>query len=178
MLGGGYVGLELAQTYRRFGSEVTVIEAGPEFMGREDQTSRTRCSGPARGRYFGLCCCRHTGREAPFRRPSDPHRPHAGRRGETPRKSYPRRAGRVPRYGRNQIRGSRVELDTRGYIRVNDRLETTVPNVSGCRWTGGSPQFTHVSVDDFRIIADNLTAARAARGTGWCRLRVHRSTLR
>jgi pyruvate/2-oxoglutarate dehydrogenase complex dihydrolipoamide dehydrogenase (E3) component len=49
-----------------------------------------------------------------------------------------------------------VELDTRGYIKVNDRLQTTAPNVWAIGECAGSPQFTHVSEDDFRIIRDNL----------------------
>ena len=49
-----------------------------------------------------------------------------------------------------------VELDTRGYIRVNDRLETTAADVWAIGECAGSPQFTHVSEDDFRVIRDNL----------------------
>ena len=53
-----------------------------------------------------------------------------------------------------------VELDVHGYIRVNDRLETTVPDVWALRECAGSPQFTHVSVDDFRIIRDNMAGGK------------------
>jgi pyruvate/2-oxoglutarate dehydrogenase complex dihydrolipoamide dehydrogenase (E3) component len=58
-----------------------------------------------------------------------------------------------------------VELDAHGYIRVNERLETTTPNVWAIGESAGSPQFTHVSIDAFRIIRDNLAGAnRSTRG--------------
>src|SRR5207244_6776602 len=53
-----------------------------------------------------------------------------------------------------------VELDTRGYIRVNERLETSAPEVWAIGECAGSPQFTHVSIDDFRIIRDNLAGGK------------------
>jgi pyruvate/2-oxoglutarate dehydrogenase complex dihydrolipoamide dehydrogenase (E3) component len=68
-------------------------------------------------------------------------------------------AGRVPNTAGIGLEEVGVELDARGYIRVNDRLETTAPNVWALGECAGSPQFTHVSVDDFRIIADNQAGA-------------------
>ena len=53
-----------------------------------------------------------------------------------------------------------VELDNRGYIRVNERLETTAPDVWAIGECAGSPQFTHVSVDDFRIVRDNMAGGK------------------
>jgi pyruvate/2-oxoglutarate dehydrogenase complex dihydrolipoamide dehydrogenase (E3) component len=61
-----------------------------------------------------------------------------------------------------------VALDDRGYVRVNERLETA-PGVWVMGECAGSPQFTHASVDDFRIIRDNLAEGRAARAIAWCR---------
>ena len=65
-------------------------------------------------------------------------------------------AGRVPNTAGIGLEEAGVELDGRGYIRVNERLETTAPNVWAIGECAGSPQFTHVSIDDFRIIRDNL----------------------
>jgi pyruvate/2-oxoglutarate dehydrogenase complex dihydrolipoamide dehydrogenase (E3) component len=53
-----------------------------------------------------------------------------------------------------------VELDQRGYVRVNDRLETTASNVWAIGECAGSPQFTHASLDDFRVIRDNLAGGK------------------
>ncbi|MBV9585732.1 MAG: FAD-dependent oxidoreductase, partial [Alphaproteobacteria bacterium] len=65
-------------------------------------------------------------------------------------------AGRVPNTAGIGLEEAGVELDGRGYIRVNERLETTAPNVWAIGECAGSPQFTHASQDDFRIIRDNL----------------------
>jgi len=65
-------------------------------------------------------------------------------------------AGRVPNTAGIGLDVAGVELDARGYIRVNERLETTAPNVWAIGECAGSPQFTHASVDDFRVIRDNL----------------------
>jgi len=66
-------------------------------------------------------------------------------------------AGRIPNTASIGLEEAGVELDGRGYIRVNERLETTAPNVWAMGECAGSPQFTHVSEDDFRIIRDNLS---------------------
>ena len=65
-------------------------------------------------------------------------------------------AGRIPNTTGIGLEQTGVELDTRGYIRVNERLETAASGIWALGECAGSPQFTHVSVDDFRIIADNL----------------------
>ena len=69
-------------------------------------------------------------------------------------------AGRVPNTAGIGLDEAGVELDDRGYIRVNERLETTAPSVWAIGECAGSPQFTHVSVDDFRIIRDNLAGGK------------------
>jgi len=69
-------------------------------------------------------------------------------------------AGRVPNTTGIGLEEAGVELDGRGYIRVNERLETTAPDVWAIGECAGSPQFTHVSVDDFRIISANLAGGK------------------
>ena len=68
--------------------------------------------------------------------------------------------GRIPNTAGIGLEKAGVELDSRGYIRVNERLETTAAGVWGLGEGAGSPQFTHVSVDDFRIIRDNLAGGK------------------
>ena len=79
-------------------------------------------------------------------------------------------AGRVPNTAGIGLEQAGVELDARGFIRVNDRLETTAPDVWAVGECAGSPQFTHVSDDDFRVIATISQVAIAARAIGWCRI--------
>ena len=157
VLGGGYVGLELAQAYRRFGSEVTVIEAGARIISREDpdvagELQRILVS---EGVEFVM--------EAQVPRVR-------GRSGEgvtvAVRTGTGERAiegshllvaiGRIPNTAGIGLGEAGIELDDRGYIRVNDRLETSAPGVWALGECAGSPQFTHISVDDFRIVRDNL----------------------
>lgn len=157
VLGGGYVGLELAQAYRRFGSEVTVVEQGPRLMGREDpdvademqrilSTEGIRIMLAAQplevrgrsGQEVGLVVRTSSGEQ----RIDGSHILAA--------------AGRVPNTADFGHKEAGVELDERGYIRVNERLETTAPGVWAIGESAGSPQFTHVSVDDFTIVRDNL----------------------
>jgi len=157
VLGGGYVGLEMAQAYRRFGSRVTVIEAGSRIMSREDpdvaeELQRVLGSGSMQ---FVLAAA-----------VTDV----SGRSGEnvnvTVRTASGDRAiegsdilvaaGRVPITDGLGLERAGVELDERGYIRVNERLETSAPDVWAIGECAGSPHFTHASVDDFRIIRDNL----------------------
>ena len=161
VLGGGYVGLEMAQAYRRFGSRVTVIEAGPQLMSREDPDVAAEIRGILgdEGVQFWLPA------EAVEVR---------GRSGEAVsvriRGGFGEQtiegsdilvaAGRIPNTAGIGLDQAGVELDSRGYIRVNERLETTVPDVWAMGECAGSPQFTHVSHDDFRIIRDNLEGAK------------------
>ena len=162
VLGGGYVGLELAQAYRRFGSRVTVIETGPQLMSREDPDvaeemqqilgdegiqilvggRNPRCARPIRRGESALPC-------AP---------PPASR--QIDGSDILVAAGRVPNTAGIGLEEAGVELDDRGYIRVNERLETTAPDVWAIGECAGSPQFTHVSIDDFRIIRDNLAGGK------------------
>ena len=69
-------------------------------------------------------------------------------------------AGRIPNTAGIGLEETGVKLDGRGYIRVNERLETTASSVWAVGECAGSPQFTHVSVDDFRIIRDNLAGGK------------------
>jgi len=157
VLGGGYVGLEMAQAYRRFGSRVTVIEPGPRVISREDADVSDEIQRILSDEGVQLVTAAET-------------RGVRGRSGEqvsvtvrTPSGEQQIEGsdilvatGRVPNTAGIGLEEAGVELDARGYIRVNERLETTASNVWAIGECAGSPHFTHVSVDDFRIIRDNL----------------------
>jgi pyruvate/2-oxoglutarate dehydrogenase complex dihydrolipoamide dehydrogenase (E3) component len=157
VLGGGYVGLEMAQAYRRFGSRVTVVEPGPRLISREDPDVADEMQQILGNEGIQFL----TEAEVVAVR---------GRSGEqvgvTVRTPFGEReiegsdilvaTGRVPNTAEIGLDEAGVELDARGYIRVNERLETTALNVWAIGECAGSPHFTHVSVDDFRIIKDNL----------------------
>jgi pyruvate/2-oxoglutarate dehydrogenase complex dihydrolipoamide dehydrogenase (E3) component len=164
VLGGGYTGLELAQAYRRFGSQVTVIEPGPQLMSREDPDTAAEMQRILSDEGIEILLS-----AAPVRVD--------GRSGEavtlTVRTASGERkveasdilvaTGRIPNTAGIGLEEAGIETDARGYIRVNDRLETSAAGVWAIGECAGSPQFTHVSVDDFRIVRDNL--AGGSRGT-------------
>jgi pyruvate/2-oxoglutarate dehydrogenase complex dihydrolipoamide dehydrogenase (E3) component len=157
VIGGGYVGLELAQAFRRFGSAVTIIETGPQITAREDADVGAALLDMLRdegievlqsARLLGV-----TGRsgEAVTIRLQLPE----GERDITGTDILVA-AGRLPNTQEIGLDRAGVERDARGYIAVNDRLETTAPDVWAIGECAGSPQFTHASMDDYRVIRDNL----------------------
>jgi pyruvate/2-oxoglutarate dehydrogenase complex dihydrolipoamide dehydrogenase (E3) component len=163
VLGGGYVGLELAQAYRRFGSEVTVIEHGPQLMSREDpdvSKEVQRILTEARIRVLvGAQTLRVDGRSGGD--VSLVVRTTSGK-GNTQIQGSDIlvAAGRMPNTDGIGLQEAGVELNEHGYVRVNDRLETTAPGIWAIGECAGSPQFTHVSVDDFQIIRENLAGGK------------------
>ena len=166
ILGGGYVGLEFAQAYRRFGSRVTVVERGPQLLGREDpdvaEEIRRILSAEGIECLLGAEMLQVEGRSGAGVR----LRVRTGAGEQTVAASdILVAAGRTPNTAGIGLDVAGVELDPHGYIRVNDRLETSAPDVWAIGECAGSPQFTHVSEDDFRIIRDNLAGgSRSTRG--------------
>lgn len=157
VLGGGYVGIEMAQAYRRFGSRVTIIEPGARLMGREDadvaeEMRRILASEgievllgaqPAgveglSGDAVAVTVLTATGEQT------------------VEGSDLLVAVGRVANTAGIGLEKTGVEVDAHGFIRVNARLETTAAGVWAIGECAGSPQFTHVSVDDFRIVRDNM----------------------
>jgi pyruvate/2-oxoglutarate dehydrogenase complex dihydrolipoamide dehydrogenase (E3) component len=161
VLGGGYVGLEMAQAYRRFGSRVTVIEFGQQLMTREDSDVAEEMQRLLSEEGIQILLAAETvnvngrsGEEVSLtvRTPSGEQKIEGS--------DILVAAGRIPNTAGIGLDKAGVELDGRGYIRVNERLETAAPGVWAMGESAGSPQFTHVSHDDFRIIRDNLAGGK------------------
>jgi pyruvate/2-oxoglutarate dehydrogenase complex dihydrolipoamide dehydrogenase (E3) component len=157
VIGGGYSGLELAQAFRRFGSDVTIIESGPQLLAREDidvsQEMRRILSSEGIQVLVDGELLQVGGRSGDkvmltVRTPS-------GER-QIDGSDILVAVGRIPNTAGIGLKEAGVELDGRGYIRVNGKLETSAPDVWAVGECAGSPQFTHISEDDFRIIRDNL----------------------
>ena len=157
VLGGGYVGLELAQAYRRFGSRVTVIERGSQLMTREDPdvVDAMQRIISDEGIRFLIAAQTLNVRGRSGEEISLTVRTTSGEQ-KVEGSDILVAAGRIPNTAGIGLEEAGVELDGHGYIRVNERLETTAPDVWAIGECAGSPQFTHVSIDDFRIIRDNL----------------------
>ena len=157
VIGGGYSGLEFAQAHRRFGSNVTVIEAGPKIMAREDpdvaQEIRRLLSDEGIEFVEGSELLKVSGRSG--EKISLVVRTASGEQ-TIDGSDILVATGRIPNTSGIGLGEAGIELDDRGYIRVNERLETSAPDVWALGECAGSPQFTHISEDDFRIVRDNL----------------------
>jgi len=157
VLGGGYTGIEMAQAYRRFGSRVTIIEPGPHIMGREDPDVAEEMCRILRGEGIDILAS------------AQPLRVHglsgalvsvAVRADSGERKIEGSHllvaTGRIANTAGIGLDEAGIAVDARGFIQVDERLKTTAPGVWAIGECAGSPQFTHVSVDDFRIVRDNM----------------------
>jgi pyruvate/2-oxoglutarate dehydrogenase complex dihydrolipoamide dehydrogenase (E3) component len=161
VLGGGYVGLEMAQAFRRFGSHVTILEQAPQLAPREDvdvaQAIRAILVDE------GIEVVLEATTEAVMGRSGDQLQVRlltsAGEQ-EIGGSDLLVAVGRTPNTRGVGLETAGIELDLRGYVKVNERLETTALGVWAMGECAGSPQFTHVAYDDFRVVRDNL-AGRA-----------------
>jgi len=157
VLGGSYVGLEFAQMFRRFGSEVTVVQRGKQLMSREDADVAEAVAE----------IMRQDGLQVLLE--AQPQRVEQGDDGEvqlmvrTPegeRKLTGSHllvsAGRPPNTDTLNLEAAGVETDKRGFVKVNERLQTNVSGIYAMGDVKGGPAFTHISYDDFRIIRTNL----------------------
>jgi pyruvate/2-oxoglutarate dehydrogenase complex dihydrolipoamide dehydrogenase (E3) component len=157
VLGGGYVGLEFAQAMRRFGSKVTVIDRNDRLMNNEDDDVAE-----AVGQLFAD--------EGIDVRLNSVVKRVSGKSGESVQLVVEKNGaeetvegthllmatGRVPNTSGIGLDIAGVELTESGYVKVNERLETTAPDVWALGEVAGSPKFTHVSEDDFRIFYENI----------------------
>ena len=157
VLGGGYVGLELAQALRRFGAAATVIERGPQIASTEDSDVAQALLDSFTSEGIEVLLDTRVSEVE-------------GLSGQKVRivteNSHGQQTieatdllvatGRTPNTQGIGLETAGVELDARGYIKVNERLETTASGVWAMGDCAGSPQFTHVAFDDFRVVRDNL----------------------
>ncbi|MGH9798942.1 MAG: FAD-dependent oxidoreductase, partial [Blastocatellia bacterium] len=157
VLGGGYIGLEFGQMFRRFGSCVTVVQRAAQLLGREDQdvanevakimqedgveillnTSATKVDRDGEGKIHLTV------------KTAEGERTIAG-------SHLLAAAGRTPNSDALNLAAAGIETDKAGFIKTNERLETNVAGVYALGDVKGGPQFTHISYDDYRVIKANL----------------------
>lgn len=165
VLGGGYVGMEFAQAYRRFGSRVTVVERGSQVLAREDPDVAAELQRLFADEEIEVLLdtqvVRVEGRRGDLRVTVRS----GGTERTMPASEILAAAGRVPNTSGIGLDVAGVQLDARGYIAVNDRLETSAPGVWAIGECAGSPQFTHISENDYHVIRANLDGGnRTTRG--------------
>ena len=165
VLGGGYVGVEFAQAFRRFGSRVTVLEFGTQLLGREDPDVAAAV----------LTIFKEDGIDVVLGAETQVVE---GRSGDAVRLRVKTAdgdrtiessdilvaAGRTPHTQGVGLEQAGIELDARGFVKVNEHLQATAAGVWAMGECAGSAQFTHVAFDDFRVVRDNLAGhARSTR---------------
>jgi pyruvate/2-oxoglutarate dehydrogenase complex dihydrolipoamide dehydrogenase (E3) component len=161
VFGGGYVGLEFAQALCRFGSRVTIVERGARLLEREDADVSAAVLTLMQEEGVDVLLnaeVRHvSGRSGS----GVAIRVRAGAAERTLEASDILVAtGRTPNTDQLDVAKAGIELDGRGYIRVNERLQTSAADVWAMAECAGSPQFTHAGEDDCRIVLDNLAGGR------------------
>ena len=157
VLGGGYVGLEFAQMFRRFGSEVTVVQRGPQLLSREDTDVAEAVAEILR--EDGVEVLLNT--EAQSVRQDESGGLLLTVNGPDGEDTLSGShllvaAGRPPNTDLLNLEAAGVETDKRGFVIVNERLETSVPGVYAMGDAKGGPAFTHVSYNDYQVIEANL----------------------
>jgi pyruvate/2-oxoglutarate dehydrogenase complex dihydrolipoamide dehydrogenase (E3) component len=157
VLGGSYVGLEFAQMFRRFGSEVTIVQRGDHLMGREDPDVAEAVADIMREDGIEVLLAAQTTRVAQDDDGSillTVSTPDGKRTLEGSHLLVA--AGRPPNTETLDLDAAGIETDGRGFIKTNDRLQTSVAGIYAIGDVKGGPAFTHISYDDFRIIRANL----------------------
>jgi pyruvate/2-oxoglutarate dehydrogenase complex dihydrolipoamide dehydrogenase (E3) component len=156
VLGGGYVGLEFGQMFRRFGSAVTVVQHGKQLLNREDPDVAEEVRKVLQEDGIEILLeTEAAGAQAVARGIGLQLRGPAGERTVTGSHLL-LAVGRVPNSDGLNLAAAGVKVDARGFIPVTDRLETNVAGIYALGDVKGGPAFTHISYDDYRIIRNNL----------------------
>ena len=156
ILGGGYIGVEFSQMFRRFGSKVTVIQSGSQLLKEEDQEVAAEVVKILRQDGIEILLNARTEGVARANGGISLTVVLEGKAQTIAATDLLVATGRVPNTEALKPAAAGIEVDQRGFIRSNDRLETSAPGVYVLGDVKGGPQFTHISYDDFRILKDNL----------------------
>jgi pyruvate/2-oxoglutarate dehydrogenase complex dihydrolipoamide dehydrogenase (E3) component len=157
IVGGGYIGLEFAQAMRRFGSKVTIIERNSRLAHREDEDVTAMLSDIFRDEGIEILTdATVTGVDG---KSGDRVKLHVQRNGGKTALEGTHilvATGRTPNTQNIGLELAGVQITERGHVKVNERLQTTAPEVWAVGDCAGSPHFTHIAFDDHRIVTDNL----------------------
>ena len=156
VLGGGYIGLEFGQMFRRFGSEVTIVQQAKQLLGREDPDIADAVREVMEEDGIRVLLDTKAIRIKRDGTKIDLIVRTTDRQQTLTGKHLLCAVGRKPNTEDLNLGAAGIETDKQGNIRVNNKLETNVAGVYALGDVKGGPQFTHISYDDFRIIRTNL----------------------
>jgi pyruvate/2-oxoglutarate dehydrogenase complex dihydrolipoamide dehydrogenase (E3) component len=161
ILGGGYIGLEFGQMFRRFGSQITIVHRDAQILTREDADVASELQKALEAEGIRFVVNAATSRVAKHDREVALHLD-AGHGPETVTGSHLLVAtGRRPNTDDLGLETTGVEVSSQGYIKVNPRLETNVPGIWALGDVKGGPAFTHISFNDFQIVYANLIEGKS-----------------
>lgn len=157
IIGGGYIGVEFGQAFRRFGSEVTIFQRSSQLLPHEDQDIAGEIKGILEEEGVKVKL-NHDVRRVEETEEGKLRIVATGPEGESEHEGTHLMvaAGRAPNTEELKLENTGVQTTEKGYVKVNERLETDQPGVYALGDVKGGPAFTHISYDDFRILRDNL----------------------
>jgi pyruvate/2-oxoglutarate dehydrogenase complex dihydrolipoamide dehydrogenase (E3) component len=156
VLGGGYVGLEFAQLFRRLGSQVTILQSAAQLLGREDKDVAEAVASILREDGIQLHLNAAVEKISRSRNRITVEFRTAGKSRKLEGTHLLVCTGRVPNSDTLNFPAAAISTDAHGFIRVNEKLETSAKDIFALGDIKGGPAFTHISYDDFRILRANL----------------------
>jgi pyruvate/2-oxoglutarate dehydrogenase complex dihydrolipoamide dehydrogenase (E3) component len=156
VLGGGYIGLEFGQMFRRFGSRVTIIQRGSQLLSREDEDVAEEVQKILSDEGIKILLNTKVNSVSKSDKRIKLNLSSDGKENIIACSHLLVAVGRIPNTKSLNPEAAGIKTDERGYIKVKSKLETNVKGIYALGDVKGGPAFTHISYDDFRIIRDNL----------------------
>jgi pyruvate/2-oxoglutarate dehydrogenase complex dihydrolipoamide dehydrogenase (E3) component len=156
VLGGGYVGLEFAQLFRRLGSRVTILQSAAQLLGREDQDIAEAVATILKQDGIQIHLNSTVEKVSRSRSRITLNFRASGKSRKVEGTHLLVATGRVPNSDTLNLPAAAISTDAHGFIRVNEKLETSAKDIFALGDIKGGPAFTHISYDDFRILRTNL----------------------
>lgn len=166
VLGGGYIGLEFGQLYRRFGARVTIVQSAPQLLTREDADVSEEILKILREDGVEVLLNAVASRVDKAEKGIQLHVSQQGHETIVIGSHLLVATGRTPNSDSLNLSAAGIQMDSHGFIQVNDRLETSAEGIYALGDIKGGPAFTHISYDDFRILRANLLEKKNATTTG------------
>jgi len=167
IIGGGYIGLEFGQMFKRFGSKVTIVHRGRQLLSREDEDVADEMAKVLKSEGIDILLNTQPVKVV--------YTPEAGFRITVNADGQDKilegshlllATGRLPNTAGLNLEATGIVVDEKGYITVNDRLETSAPGIFAIGDVKGGPAFTHIAYDDYRILSKNILENSSASTDG------------
>ncbi len=162
ILGGGYIGLEFGQLFRRFGSRVTIVQSAKQLLTREDPDIAEEVAKILRQDGVEVVLSAKAKRVEQAGEKIQLQSESGGKLTTLTGSHLLVATGRTPNSDTLSLSAAGVKTDDHGFIQVNDRLETTAAGIYALGDIKGGPAFTHISYDDFRVLRANMLEGKVA----------------